>query len=74
MVIFCIGIWVWVHDHRVHHKYQDTHADPHNAGRGLFFSHFGWLMVQERPEVDEKRKTIDMSDCINDPFVMIQKK
>lgn len=71
---FGLGIWVWVHDHRVHHKYQDTHADPHNAGRGLFFSHFGWLMVKERPEVDEKRRTIDMSDCINDPFVMIQKK
>lgn len=72
--IFRLGIWVWVQDHRVHHKYQDTHADPHNAGRGLFFSHFGWLMVQERPEVDEKRRTIDMSDCIADPFVMIQKK
>lgn len=43
-------------------------------GRGLFFSHFGWLMVKERPEVDEKRRTIDMSDCIADPFVMIQKK
>lgn len=68
------GIWVWVHDHRVHHKFQDSHADPHNAGRGLFFSHFGWLMVTERPEVDEKRRTIDMSDCIADPFVMIQKK
>lgn len=68
------GIWVWVHDHRVHHKFQDSHADPHNAGRGLFFSHFGWLMVTERPEVDEKRHTIDMSDCIADPFVMIQKK
>lgn len=68
------GIWVWVHDHRVHHKYQDTHADPHNAGRGLFFSHLGWLMLKERPEVDEKRQQIDMSDCIADPFVMIQKK
>lgn len=77
IIIFLInfsGIWVWVHDHRVHHKYQDTHADPHNAGRGLFFSHFGWLMVTERPEVDEKRRAIDMSDCIADPFVMIQKK
>lgn len=42
-------------------------------GRGLFFSHFGWLMIKERTEVDEKRKTIDMSDCIADPFVMIQK-
>lgn len=68
------GVWVWVHDHRVHHKYQDSNADPHNASRGLFFSHMGWLMVSERPEVDEKRKTIDMSDCLADPFVMIQKK
>lgn len=68
------GIWVWVHDHRVHHKYQDSNADPHNASRGLFFSHIGWLMVSERPEVDEKRKSIDMSDCLADPFVMIQKK
>jgi len=68
------GIWVWVLDHRVHHKYQDSNADPHNASRGLFFSHIGWLMVGERPEVDEKRKTIDMSDCINDPIVMFQKK
>lgn len=31
-------------------------------------------MINERKEVDEKRKTIDMSDCIADPFVMIQKK
>lgn len=30
-------------------------------------------MVNEREEVDEKRKTIDMSDCLADPFVMIQK-
>jgi len=68
------GIWVWVLDHRVHHKFQDSAADPHDAGRGLFFSHFGWLMINERDEVDEKRKTIDMSDCIADPFVMFQKK
>lgn len=45
-----------------------------DIGRGLFFSHFGWLMINERDEVDEKRKTIDMSDCIADPFVMFQKK
>lgn len=31
-------------------------------------------MINERKEVDEKRKTIDMSDCIADPFVMAQKK
>ncbi|KAJ8721564.1 hypothetical protein PYW07_002339 [Mythimna separata] len=29
----------WVRIHRMHHKYSDTDADPHNAKRGLFFSH-----------------------------------
>lgn len=23
-----LSIWDWVNYHRVHHKYQDTHADP----------------------------------------------
>jgi len=33
----------WVRDHRVHHKFSDTNADPHNANRGFFFSHMGWV-------------------------------
>lgn len=35
----------WARDHRVHHKYSETDADPHNATRGFFFSHMGWLLV-----------------------------
>lgn len=27
-------IYEWVRDHRVHHKFTDTDADPHNARRG----------------------------------------
>jgi len=27
----------WARDHRVHHKYSETDADPHNATRGFFF-------------------------------------
>lgn len=34
----------WCKDHRVHHKYSDTDADPHNSTRGFFFSHVGWLL------------------------------
>lgn len=34
----------WARDHRVHHKYSETDADPHNATRGFFFSHIGWLL------------------------------
>jgi stearoyl-CoA desaturase (Delta-9 desaturase) len=36
----------WVRDHRVHHKFSDTNADPHNSNRGFFFSHMGWLLCE----------------------------
>ncbi|XP_072400192.1 acyl-CoA Delta-9 desaturase-like isoform X2 [Diabrotica undecimpunctata] len=64
----------WVRDHRVHHKFTDTDADPHNASRGFFFSHIGWLMLRKHKDVLEKGKTVDMSDVEADPVVMFQKK
>ncbi|KAE8741283.1 hypothetical protein FOCC_FOCC013205 [Frankliniella occidentalis] len=67
-------MWVWVRDHRQHHKFSDTDADPHNASRGFFFSHVGWLMMKKHPDVIEKGKTIDMSDLDSDPLIMFQKK
>jgi len=33
------SIYIWSRDHRVHHKYSETDADPHNAKRGFFFAH-----------------------------------
>lgn len=68
------SIYEWVRDHRVHHKFTDTNADPHNAKRGFFFSHIGWLMMKKHPDVREKGKTVDMSDLDADPIVMFQKK
>ncbi|XP_026750207.1 acyl-CoA Delta(11) desaturase-like [Galleria mellonella] len=59
----------WVRDHRVHHKYSDTDADPHNANRGLFFSHIGWLMMKKNELVLLRGKQIDMSDIENDPLL-----
>jgi stearoyl-CoA desaturase (delta-9 desaturase) len=32
-------IYKWAIDHRIHHKYCDTKADPHHTARGLFFAH-----------------------------------
>jgi stearoyl-CoA desaturase (delta-9 desaturase) len=64
----------WSRDHRMHHKYSETEADPHNANRGFFFSHCGWLMVRKHPEVKEKGKQIDMSDLLNDPVCAVQRK
>lgn len=67
-------IWEWVRDHRVHHKYTDTNADPHNSLRGFFFSHVGWLLQKKHPDVKEKGKTIYMDDLKEDPIVMWQKR
>ncbi|ERE80429.1 acyl-CoA desaturase 2-like protein [Cricetulus griseus] len=32
-------VYEWARDHRAHHKFSETHADPHNSRRGFFFSH-----------------------------------
>lgn len=68
------SIYDWVRDHRVHHKYSETSADPHDSNRGFFFSHVGWLMLRKHPEVLRKGRQIDMSDVLNDPVVKIHLK
>jgi stearoyl-CoA desaturase (Delta-9 desaturase) len=68
------SMYEWVRDHRVHHKFTDTNADPHNSKRGFFFSHIGWLMCKKHPDVKKFGSRIDMSDLEADPFVMFQHK
>ncbi|KAL7528423.1 hypothetical protein ACHAWF_002553 [Thalassiosira exigua] len=67
-------IYKWVRDHRVHHKHSETDADPHNALRGFFFAHLGWLYVKKHPEVLRAGKEIDFSDLLEDPVVAFQAK
>ena len=68
------SIFHWVRDHRVHHKYSETHGDPHNATRGFFFAHCGWLLIKKHPDVIKHGRDIDMSDILADKVVMFQKK
>ncbi|KAM9477718.1 stearoyl-CoA desaturase b [Clarias gariepinus] len=67
-------IYEWSRDHRVHHKYSDTNADPHNVSRGFFFSHIGWLLVRKHPDVIEKGSKLDLSDLKADGVVMFQRR
>ncbi|XP_020610221.1 stearoyl-CoA desaturase 5-like [Orbicella faveolata] len=67
-------IFEWARDHRVHHKYSETDADPHNAKRGFFFSHVGWLLVKKHPDVIKKGKQLDLSDLYEDKIVMFQRR
>jgi len=42
-------IYHWARDHRTHHFHSETCADPHDAGRGFFFAHMGWLFLKKDP-------------------------
>lgn len=53
--------------------YSETDADPHNANRGFFFAHMGWLCVKKHPDVVNKGRSVDCSDLLEDPVVRIQK-
>ncbi|XP_034040585.1 stearoyl-CoA desaturase b [Thalassophryne amazonica] len=67
-------IYEWARDHRVHHKVRRTDADPHNATRGFFFSHIGWLLVRKHPDVIEKGRKLELSDLKADKVVMFQRR
>ncbi|KAK2824347.1 hypothetical protein Q5P01_021522 [Channa striata] len=67
-------IYEWARDHRVHHKYSETDADPHNVKRGFFFAHVGWLLVRKHPEVTAKGQKLELSDLKADKVVMFQRR
>ena len=37
----------WCSDHRNHHKSTDTENDPYSATKGFWYSHMGWVMIDE---------------------------
>jgi stearoyl-CoA desaturase (delta-9 desaturase) len=68
------SIFHWTRDHRVHHKYSETKADPHDATRGFFFAHMGWLFLKKDPAVIKAGRELDYTDLYEDAAVMFQKK
>ncbi|XP_056098902.1 stearoyl-CoA desaturase b isoform X2 [Rhinichthys klamathensis goyatoka] len=67
-------VYEWARDHRAHHKFSETDADPHNARRGFFFSHIGWLLVRKHPKVIEKGRKLELTDLKADWVVMFQRR
>ena len=66
------SILVWASGHRRHHRHvDDDEKDPYSAGRGLWFSHIGW-MLRNYPS-----GAVDFSnvkDLQRDKIVMFQHK
>mgnify|MGYP001219193571 CR=1 FL=1 len=67
------SIYHWVRDHRLHHRYSDTEADPHNINNGFFFAHVGWLMKRKNKHVLREGNQIDCSDLLDDWVVVLNK-
>lgn len=68
------SLFHWCRDHRVHHKHSETNADPHNATRGFFYSHIGWLWLKKEKDVVLAGKEMDFSDLMEDPVIWFQHK
>ncbi|KAH6942671.1 hypothetical protein HPB50_009222 [Hyalomma asiaticum] len=77
MIFNCMAcqndLYEWTRDHRVHHKFSESDADPHNVNWGFFFAHVGWLMCKKHPDVMRKGKAVDCSDLLKDPVIRFQK-
>ncbi|GMT23325.1 hypothetical protein PFISCL1PPCAC_14622, partial [Pristionchus fissidentatus] len=73
-VAFQNDVIEWARDHRCHHKWTDTEADPHNSKRGFWFSHVGWLCAKKSEKLKEMGAKIDLSDLYADPVLTFQKR
>ena len=66
------SILVWASDHRRHHRHvDDNERDPYSAGRGLWYSHMGWML---RTYHSVETDLGNARDLQRDPIVMWQDK
>lgn len=65
-------IFHWARDHRTHHFHSETVADPHDAIRGFWFAHMGWLYLKKDPRVAEAGRKVNVDDLKADWPVMFQ--
>jgi stearoyl-CoA desaturase (delta-9 desaturase) len=67
-------VFHWARDHRTHHRHSETERDPHNATRGFFFAHVGWLLLKKDEKVKVAGRKIDVDDLLADKALMLQRK
>jgi stearoyl-CoA desaturase (delta-9 desaturase) len=60
----------WVAHHRMHHAGVDTDKDPHNARRGFWWSHVGWMMFKNEKVNDHATMRKFARDIAADPFLV----
>jgi len=64
------SILYWAANHRHHHQYvDDNERDPYSAGRGLWFSHIGWMLRSYPGGIPDFSAVRDLQ---KDPIVAFQ--
>lgn len=64
------SILIWASDHRRHHRHvDDNERDPYSAGRGLWYSHMGWMLRHYENQTEDFSNAADLQ---RDAVVMFQ--
>jgi stearoyl-CoA desaturase (Delta-9 desaturase) len=64
------SVLMWASGHRAHHQHvDDDDRDPYSAGRGIWFSHIGW-MLRQYPSSDTDFSNV--RDLQRDPLLAFQ--
>lgn len=65
-------VLTWASDHRRHHLHvDDNDRDPYSAGRGLWFSHIGWILRHYRSGAKDLS---NVKDLLKDPVLVWQRR
>lgn len=62
------GPAVWVAIHRHHHAHSDQEDDPHDAGKGFWWSHVGWMLRLTPRRLDDNFTRVRARDVLADPY------
>jgi fatty-acid desaturase len=58
----------WVGQHRLHHMHSDTDLDPHNARRGFWHSHIGYIFFRRQDLADSRICATYCKDIASNPY------
>lgn len=64
----------WVAQHRMHHASSDSDQDPHNARKGFWWSHMGWMTYKHPQHDNPFRINRYAKDLLDDPFYVFLEK
>lgn len=58
----------WVATHRLHHAHADDDGDPHDAHRGMWWTHIDWLYMPNDARPNEEEQKRNAPDLWAQPF------